>query len=134
MRLLPCLRALAPIVLALAFGSAPALAQDKPRSMADCEKIKGDLAYNQCLANFGPAAGLRAPRGGPDTDPGLQAAEEEAQPVVRRGRRGSRTVARSRSGRQSASFVITRGQGVGRTKVTQSRRGYRNERRYRRRR
>ena len=36
-----------------------ALAQGAPRSVGDCERIKGDLAYNQCLSLFGPAAHVR---------------------------------------------------------------------------
>jgi hypothetical protein len=34
----------------------PALAQGTPRSIGECERLKNDLAYNQCLAMFGPAA------------------------------------------------------------------------------
>lgn len=33
-----------------------ALAQGTPRSIGECERLKNDLAYNQCLAMFGPAA------------------------------------------------------------------------------
>ena len=32
----------------------PAQAQGAPRSVSDCERLKNDLAYNQCLALFGP--------------------------------------------------------------------------------
>ncbi|MCJ2053145.1 hypothetical protein [Methylobacterium sp. J-070] len=45
--LLPALVLLAPL---------PALAQGTPRSIGECERLKNDLAYNQCLAMFGPAA------------------------------------------------------------------------------
>jgi len=34
----------------------PALARGTPRSIGECERLKNDLAYNQCLAMFGPAA------------------------------------------------------------------------------
>ncbi|WP_244528778.1 hypothetical protein [Methylobacterium gossipiicola] len=33
-----------------------AAAQGAPRSVGECERLKNDLAYNQCLAMFGPAA------------------------------------------------------------------------------
>jgi hypothetical protein len=34
---------------------AGASAQAAPKSIDDCEKIKEPLAYNECLASFGPA-------------------------------------------------------------------------------
>ena len=75
-----------------------AIAQPAPKTIADCEKIKGDLAYNQCLANFGPKVGERRSRGGyaPADDE-----ETEAAPA-RRGR--SRYV--GRGGRQRAVFEV----------------------------
>jgi hypothetical protein len=69
-----------------------------PRSIADCEKITGDLAYNQCLAMFGPARGEPRPR------IGAQGAGDE--PVVTRSRGGGRYAYRGRRGRQRASFDI----------------------------
>ncbi|MEE7447674.1 hypothetical protein MRF4_07515 [Methylobacterium radiotolerans] len=49
-----CLKTLAALVVLLA--PLPALAQGTPRSIGECERLKNDLAYNQCLAMFGPAA------------------------------------------------------------------------------
>lgn len=100
-----------------------ALAQSTPRSVGECERLKNDLAYNQCLAMFGPAAknvaggdgsGSGTPVVVPPPTPsaiaGMPALEE---PVVdetpRRGRRSRYT--RS-SGRQSASFEVS-GSGEG---------------------
>ena len=81
----------------LAFPVA-ALAQPAPKSIADCEKIKGDLAYNQCLAMFGPKVGERR---------SAAVAPPDDEPVVTRGRGGS-SYAR-RGGRQRAVFDISRG-------------------------
>lgn len=38
-----------------------ALAQT-PASVSDCERIQNALAYNECLASFGPKVGERRPR------------------------------------------------------------------------
>ena len=110
MRTLIALLALACPLLALPGG---ALAQGQPRSIAECEKVKGDLAYNQCLASFGPKRGERAPRGAQPTPEQLQTAapEPESSRAGRRGRRGRAAVALGRSGRQSASFDIIAGRG-----------------------
>ncbi|MGA8170719.1 MAG: hypothetical protein WB816_07800, partial [Methylocystis sp.] len=32
-------------------------AQAGPKNIDDCEKIKEPMAYNECLASFGPAVG-----------------------------------------------------------------------------
>ena len=103
--LLPRLTALAVLLAPL-----PSLAQGMPRSIFECERLKNDLAYNQCLAMFGPAAKNVA--GGyasadPAAVPALAApspqAEEgvEAAPSGRRGRYGHR----GHRGRQSAVFT-----------------------------
>jgi hypothetical protein len=76
-----------------------AFAQAAPKSIADCERIKGDLAYNQCLSMFGPKVGERRSRG-------VAAADDDA-PVITRGRRGRSGYAR-RGGRQRAVFEIGR--------------------------
>ena len=74
MRVLPALLLLG----LLPAGVSAAAAQ--PRSIGDCEKVKGDLAYNQCLASFGPPARAGAARSqGGETDAGDQAAEPEPQ-------------------------------------------------------
>lgn len=115
-----------PLVLAalLVAGATPAfaetsaaptaVAQLRPRSMNDCEQVKGDLPYNQCLAMFGPAAHTKGGSGdggasaGPSAAAAAAAAEEpEARPA--RGRRG-RVHAR-RGGRQSATFSVGRSGG-----------------------
>ncbi|MEH3118474.1 MAG: hypothetical protein PGN25_13010 [Methylorubrum populi] len=111
-----------PHVLAacLLVSTAPAFAQGAPRSMAECERLKNDLAYNQCLAMFGPPARNVAGGGGyvsgsdpaPSTSsvastatiPGIPSVEEpDVEPVGRKGRRGRHG---RRHGRASASFDI----------------------------
>ena len=98
-----------------------ASAQNAPRSMAECERLKNDLAYNQCLAMFGPAArnvGGGGSEGGsasssvatalaavpPVSTESLPMADEPAQEAGKgkRSRRGRYT----RHGRQSASFTV----------------------------
>ncbi|ACL60693.1 hypothetical protein [Methylobacterium nodulans] len=86
-----------------------ALAQGAPRSVADCERIRGDLAYNQCLSLFGPAAptkgAIAAPAATEVRLPPATAAAEEAEPApTYRGRR--RYGRRIHRGRQSASFAV----------------------------
>ncbi len=70
-RSFPCRPVLAGLVV-LAAG--PVLAQGTPRSVGECERLKNDLAYNQCLAMFGPAA--RNVAGG------FAAAESTASPAA----------------------------------------------------
>jgi hypothetical protein len=82
---------------------AAVLAQPAPKSIGDCEKIKGDLAYNQCLATFGPKVGERRSRGGG----GMAEASDDDEPVVRSGRRGRYGYSR-RGGRQRAVFQVGR--------------------------
>ncbi|GJE76291.1 hypothetical protein [Methylorubrum suomiense] len=92
----------------------PVAAQGAPRSMAECERLKNDLAYNQCLAMFGPparnvgggdggAASAPAPVAATATIPGIPAVEE---PEMQEGRRGRRSRYSRRSGRVSAAFAI----------------------------
>ena len=74
-------------------------------SASDCEKIKNDLAYNQCLASFGPKRGERAARAGGDGQWG------------RSGRSRS-----ARRGRHAASFNVVSGRsGSGRVRVSHRR-------------
>jgi hypothetical protein len=47
-------------ILAVLCLPGAALAQGKPRSIEDCEKIEEPLAYNACLASFGPRRGERS--------------------------------------------------------------------------
>ena len=96
----------------------PAAAQGTPRSVSDCERLKNDLAYNQCLAMFGPAAkNVAGGEGGGSNAStstsvvsadaaaaaGIPSADEpELQMPGRRGRHGRA----SRRGRQSMSFAV----------------------------
>ncbi|MDP4022521.1 hypothetical protein Q8W71_07795 [Methylobacterium sp. NEAU 140] len=99
---LPRLAALAALLVPL-----PALAQGTPRSIGECERLKNDLAYNQCLAMFGPAAknvaggyaSLDAASAPAIATPLPQAEEAVEAAPARHGRY------RSRRGRQSAVFT-----------------------------
>ena len=94
----------------------PALAQGTPRSIGECERLKNDLAYNQCLAMFGPAAKNIAGGDGGASAPapsyseeaiaaaGIPSADEpELAEPTQRGRRGRYG---RRGGRQSMSFAV----------------------------
>ena len=48
------------LIGALLLGSSAAAAQ--PAAPSDCEGIRNDLAYNRCLASFGPKRGERTAR------------------------------------------------------------------------
>jgi hypothetical protein len=65
------------------------------KSVADCENIKNDLVYNQCLASFGPKQGER----------GAGAADDDGE-GVRPSRRGGKA---ARDGRQAATFNVVSG-------------------------
>jgi hypothetical protein len=93
------------LLLLCSFGAA-AQSTQAPKSPSDCEKIKNDLAYNQCLASFGPKQGERATRG-----PHGDNDEPAARP-----RRGGRFVQRSRVGRQSAAFEVVSGRRASRSR------------------
>lgn len=79
-----------------------ASAQTGPKSIQDCEGIKSDLAYNQCLANFGPAAHSRPGVVAPGQDP------EVATPANPRrvSRHASRRGRHAFRGRKRASFSV----------------------------
>jgi hypothetical protein len=101
------------LILLLGPLAGTALAQGAPRSVGDCERIKGDLAYNQCLSLFGPAAkGVAAAAAAVSAAiprlPLPPALAEAAEPAPR-GRRG--WTRRLRGGRQSASFAVISGGG-----------------------
>ena len=73
----------------------PFAAAAQPSSMAECERIKNDLAYNECLASFGPKRGEQPARAATDDDEGAAArASGGRSPVTRRG------------GRQTAVFDV----------------------------
>ncbi|MBB2960359.1 hypothetical protein [Methylobacterium sp. R2-1] len=115
----PHLLAASLVMLAAPVVAHNAAAQGTPRSMAECERLKNDLAYNQCLAMFGPPARNVASGGGyvsgsgsdaasstssvasTATIPGIPSIEEpDVEPVRRRGRRSGRR------GRAVASFDV----------------------------
>lgn len=75
-----------------------AAAQGVPKSIADCEKVKGDLAYNQCLSTFGPKVGERRSRS-------AAAPSDDDEPVVTQGRGGRHGYSR-RGERQRATFEV----------------------------
>jgi len=106
--LLTCLLVLGPL-------SAAAQAPQAPRAVSDCESIKNDMAYNQCLASFGPKRGERANSG---------SAEEDEGTALRRPGRRARAVRRSRGGRQAAAFdVVSSRRGAARSgRASRSRR------------
>jgi hypothetical protein len=91
-----------PILAALLAFPCAAMAQPAPKSIAGCEKIKGDLAYNQCLASFGPKRGERPSRGA------AAAPADGDEPVATRGRRGRSAGYARRGGRQRAVFEVGR--------------------------
>ena len=111
-----------PILVALLAFPFAAAAQPAPKSIADCEKIKGDLAYNQCLASFGPKMGERRPRGA-----AVESADDEPT-VAARGRRGRSAAYARRGGRQRAVFEVGRGRQL---KVSPAWRGTASSRRRR---
>ena len=104
------------LLVALLLLSAPlaglAHAQGAPRSIGDCERVKGDLAYNGCLATFGPRANVRsggegAPAAAPPPSARTASAAEDAPPQKTVGRRG-RSGRYARHGRSRASFSVGR--------------------------
>jgi hypothetical protein len=100
----------------------PAQAQGAPRSVSDCERLKNDLAYNQCLALFGPAArnvagGVSAGAASAEVANALAAIPQSIAAsaaatgaalasIGHRTRRGRH----ARHGRQSVSFAIAGGE------------------------
>ena len=93
--LLTCLLLLCPL-------AAAAQSQETPRSESDCERIKSDLAYDQCLASFGPKRGERGAGG-------AVVGEDDEGPAVTRSEPGGRAVRRARGGRQAATFDVVSG-------------------------
>ena len=115
-------------LLAAVFLLAPlSAAAQSPNSIGDCEKVKNDMAYNHCLASFGPKVGQRAPRVGIGQDPETSVAETPS--------RGGTRIVRGRRGRQTATFTLVTGRGreVRRAKVSRGR-SYGARRSYHRRR
>ena len=56
------------IAVFLIVALAGANAQAAPRKIGDCEAIEEPLAYNACLASFGPTRGRHAPAVGARVD------------------------------------------------------------------
>ncbi len=83
-----------------------------PASLSECERIKNDLAYNQCLASFGPKRGER---------PAREAADEESDGPVA-GTPGRRAPVVRRGGRQAAAFDVVSGRSDGASPASASRR------------
>ena len=95
--LLTCAVLLAPL-------GAAAQAPNAARSAADCERLRDDLAYNQCLASFGPRRGERSAAG-------MSGADDSDETVARA--QGGRSVRRTRNGRKAAAFDVVTGRGGG---------------------
>jgi hypothetical protein len=85
------------VAVLLAPLTAAAQAPQAARSAADCEKLRDDLAYNQCLASFGPRRGERS------------AAGMSADATDEAGAQGARSVRRTRNGRKAAAFDVVSG-------------------------
>ncbi|QGY02893.1 hypothetical protein MMSR116_14135 [Methylobacterium mesophilicum SR1.6/6] len=86
----------------------PAPAQGTPRSIGECERLKNDLAYNQCLAMFGPAA-KNVAGGYASADIASTPAAAMAEPIPQVEETAEATTSRRRRyrasrGRQYASF------------------------------
>ena len=113
---------LASFVAGLALPALPSstLAQGTPRSVAECERLKNDLAYNQCLAMFGPPA-RNVVGGFAAADSAALAAIPQAEEPAEEARPARRGRYRVRRGRQTA--VFTAGSGEGRFYRHRRRRG-----------
>jgi len=83
----------------LLFPLAASAQSSPPASVGDCERLKNDLAYNECLASFGPKLGERPAREVDDDQPAAVQGSE------RRGRKVGR------GGREAASFDVISGRG-----------------------
>ena len=100
-------------LIALLLLTWPLAVAAQPRSIADCERVKGDLAYNQCLASFGPPArsgATRSTAGEVDSSNEAQAQEPQRRGSMGCGRgssvRQAESYGRRRGGRQSMSFDV----------------------------
>ncbi|MBN9061107.1 MAG: hypothetical protein J0H41_01560 [Rhizobiales bacterium] len=94
------LRAVTPLRLIFAIAAlaaaSPAHAQQKPRAIADCEKIEAWDAYNKCLASFGPkrvGPARVTPGDGPAQGRTARARSRAPQGVQAMGRRNGRPFA-----------------------------------------
>ncbi len=104
----PLLRPFLAVGLLIGAGL-PALGQGTPRSIGECERLKNDLAYNQCLAMFGPAAknvagGFASSEANAAPQASTPLAIPQAEEPVVESRRG-RSRRSVRYGRQRAVFT-----------------------------
>jgi hypothetical protein len=83
-------------------ASAQTSSAPPPRSIQDCEGIKVDMAYNQCLAAFGPAAHTRPGKVEAGQDPEV-ATPANPRRYGRLAKRKGRGLSR---GRKRASFAV----------------------------
>lgn len=91
-------------VLALVCLPCAALAQGKPRMIEDCERIDEPLAYNACLASFGPRQGQRN-----FVPAGDAAAEGAGRAAPARGMKGAVSSGRRKDGKSFVIFDVTPG-------------------------
>ncbi len=108
-RLAVILGSLFGMFLDLALATAAAAA---PRSIDDCEAIKEPLAYNACLASFGPKRGERsapAYHGDPEASAPRGAGGARYRAPHRVLRVGGAPVSRSRNGRVHMEFTPRHG-------------------------
>ena len=85
------------VLLCLVWAGAASAQASRARSIEDCEKIRAAHEYNLCLAAFSPRVGERRAR--------VRGSARQERTAIRRGR-GGREIARSRGGRQSATFEV----------------------------
>jgi hypothetical protein len=85
------------VALSTTILSVAARAQGAPRTIEDCERINEPLAYNACLASFGPKRGEHGTTNQEESEP---AEDEPAKPA--RGTRAGRTGRRAVEPAQSA--------------------------------
>lgn len=87
-----------------------ATASAAPHSIGDCEKIEAPLAYNECLASFGPAVGHTG--GGGSRRPPADDAPPAHGPGVGKRHGGPNfagtTIRRGSSGRIHMEFIPRR--------------------------
>jgi hypothetical protein len=89
-------REIAVVGALLAGGSA----QAAPKNIDDCEKIKEPMAYNECLASFGPAVGHVGP---------AQSYVPASEGEPRAERKGRKAGAYHAQARRRAGGMATRG-------------------------
>ncbi len=94
-----------------AFALLTAASSVQARSIDDCEKINNPMLYNQCLAEFSPAAKRTGPSRSPNVEPAYDPPPRGNSSSYRRQRPptddlGGIVVQRGKSGRKVATFDI----------------------------